>query len=157
MRAVYPQRAVVRIDVARFAIIFCAGLPRPSAGEEQVLMARFAIGQRMTALQRKTGVVMFEFDIQAQWRPAFGGVAIAASVFDFPVRIVLRGDLGESGNRSKPKKKSARKAAEPQRSREGFLCDIFPRSASIVIMNGASPSSRRRAKVFDSLQRASQR
>ncbi len=59
----------------------------------------------MAAFQRETSVVVFEFYIQSQWRPAFGGVAIAARVFDFPVRIVLRGDLSVRSRRFSAKDK----------------------------------------------------
>ncbi len=48
----------------------------------------------MLPLQSKAGLLVFEFEIESQRRPVFGGVAIVARDFDFAVRIVCRGDLG---------------------------------------------------------------
>jgi hypothetical protein len=103
----------VRIDVTGFAIFICAG-------KKQRSVALFAVGKRMAALQREAGFIMLKFDVQSQRRPPFGGVAITTGVFYFAMRVVLRGDLSESGNRSEHKKKSARKDAETQRTRRVF-------------------------------------
>jgi hypothetical protein len=45
------------------------------------------------AFQREAGFLVFEFEVQAQRRPAFGGVAITARNFNAAVRMVRRGDL----------------------------------------------------------------
>jgi hypothetical protein len=45
------------------------------------------------ALQRKAGFLVFEFQIQAQRLPRFGGMAIAARYFDVAVRMVRGRDL----------------------------------------------------------------
>jgi len=57
-------------------------------------MALLALHHRMLSLQSEAGLLMLEFEIESQRRPAFGRVAITARDFDFAVRIVCCGDLG---------------------------------------------------------------
>jgi hypothetical protein len=56
-------------------------------------MAFLALDGGVLAFQRETGFLVFEFEIESERRPAFGGVAITARNFDIPVRMVRRGDL----------------------------------------------------------------
>lgn len=57
-------------------------------------MTLLALHHGVLPLQSKAGLLVLEFEIEPQRRPAFGGVAIVARDFDFAVRMIHRGDLG---------------------------------------------------------------
>lgn len=80
------KRAVVNIGMAGFALL-C------STGKFKRDVAFLAIDCSMLAFQSKAGFLVFKFNVDAQRRPAFGCVTIAARDFNIAVRMIRRDEL----------------------------------------------------------------
>lgn len=84
--AVRPERAVVDVIMASSA--FFGG-----ARKFQRSVTSFAFHRGVLPFERETGLLVLEFEIEPQRRPAFGGVAVVAGNLDFAVRVVCCGNL----------------------------------------------------------------